>query len=282
MAALWPLSSRKNTHKTLTPLPPLSPPPLFLCAQYARRRAGKTDYKARRAMLTQDKNKYQAPKHRLVVRLTNSTVIVQVVKSTWRNLELEKKGSTQGDVVVMAAYSSELKNYGVEVGFKNYTAAYLTGYLCARRLLKSLELDQAYPGVEEPDGLIVKCQGENPHTGKVLKRKTYYVKELNDDKKPFRAFLDIGTRRTTTGARIFGAMKGAIDGGLDIPHNEKRFPGYIKEAKKYDADALRSRITGEHVKEYMEYLQGACSVRSGVFPEGFSTRKQPSLPRRPA
>ena len=52
-------------------------------------------------------------------------------------------------------------------------------------------------------------------------------------------------------------MKGAVDGGLDVPHNEKRFPGYIKEAKKYDPDALRDRITGGHIKEYMEYLEGA-------------------------
>lgn len=34
----------------------------------------------------------------------------------------------------------------------------------------------------------------------------------------FRAFLDVGLARTTTGARVFGALKGAVDGGLDIPH----------------------------------------------------------------
>jgi len=39
--------------------------------------------------------------------------------------------------------------------------------------------------------------------------------------------LDIGLARTTTGARIFGAMKGAADGGIDIPHSVKRFPGKI-------------------------------------------------------
>jgi len=42
-----------------------------------------------------------------------------------------------------------------------------------------------------------------------------------------RAYLDIGLARTTTGARIFGAMKGAADGGIDIPHSVKRFPGKI-------------------------------------------------------
>lgn len=29
-------------------------------------------------------------------------------------------------------------------------------------------------------------------------------------------------------------MKGAADGGLDVPHNEKRFPGYDRDTKSYD------------------------------------------------
>lgn len=29
-------------------------------------------------------------------------------------------------------------------------------------------------------------------------------------------------------------MKGAADGGLDVPHNEKRFPGYDRDTKQYD------------------------------------------------
>merc|ERR1711935_1061138 len=57
------------------------------------------------------------------------------------------------------------------------------------------------------------------------------------------------------GCRIFGALKGAADGGLDVPHNEKRFPGYDRDAKEYDADMHRERIFGGHVSEYMEYLE---------------------------
>lgn len=34
--------------------------------------------------------------------------------------------------------------------------------------------------------------------------------------------------------RVFGCMKGATDGGLDVPHNEKRFPGYDRDTKSYD------------------------------------------------
>lgn len=44
------------------------------------------------------------------------------------------------------------------------------------------------------------------------------MEALEDESAPFRAFLDVGLVRTTTGARVFGAMKGAADGGLDIPH----------------------------------------------------------------
>merc|ERR1712184_166051 len=86
-------------------------------------------------------------------------------------------------------------------------------------------------------------------------KKTYYVDEVDDDKRPFRALLDVGCRATTTGCRIFGALKGAADGGLDIPHSEKRFPGYDRDAKEYDADLHRERIFGGHVGEYMQYLE---------------------------
>jgi len=51
------------------------------------------------------------------------------------------------------------------------------------------------------------------------------------------------------------ALKGAVDGGLDVPHNEKRFAGYDREAKSYDAETMVERIKGGHVKEFMEYLQ---------------------------
>lgn len=46
----------------------------------------------------------------------------------------------------------------------------------------------------------------------------YTVEELDDGPGAFKCYLDTGLMRTTTGARVFGAMKGAVDGGLDIPH----------------------------------------------------------------
>ena len=137
-----------------------------------------------------------------------------------------------------AAYARELKRYGISVGLTNYSAAYCTGLLLARRLLKKLKLDGIYKGCE-------KATGED-----------YQVEGVDDGAGPFRCFLDLGLRRTTTGSRIFGALKGALDGGLDIPHSTKRFYGYDSGSKKYDAKAHRDRIFGKHVANYMKELQG--------------------------
>jgi large subunit ribosomal protein L5e len=182
----------------------------------------------------QDKNKYQSPKYRLVVRFTNRFVICQIAYAL-----------VDGDRILCQANSKELARYGLKVGLKNYAAAYCTGLLVARRLLQKVGLDDVYEGNTEVDGTIVTTEYE---------KKKYYVDEVDEDKRPFRAFLDVGCKPTTTGHRIFGALKGAADGGLDVPHCEKRFPGYDRDAKEYDADQHKERIFGGHVGEYMEYL----------------------------
>ena len=202
--------------------------------KFRRRREGRTDYRQRKRLCAQDKNKYQASKFRLVVRFTNTQVICQIAYAL-----------VDGDRILCQATSRELARYGLKVGLKNYAAAYCTGLLVARRLLNKLGLDDTYEGNTEVDGEVVSTEYD---------KKTYYVDEVDDDKKPFRCFLDVGCKATTTGNRIFGALKGAADGGLDIPHSEKRFPGYDRDAKEYDAEMHRERIFGGHVGEYMEYL----------------------------
>jgi len=196
---------------------------------------GKTDYRQRHKLITQDKNKYKSPKYRLVVRFTNRFVICQIVYA-----------EVDGDKVLCAASSSELGKHGLTVGLKNYAAAYCTGLLVARRLLKKLGLDEVYTGVESPTGEVVSTK---------VNGRTYYVEEVDDEKRPFRALLDVGIRNTTTGARVFGAMKGASDGGLDIPHSNKRFPGYSRDTKSFDAEAHKARIMGEHVADYMREME---------------------------
>jgi large subunit ribosomal protein L5e len=194
--------------------------------KYKRRRQGKTDYYQRRKLVVQDKNKYNAKKYRFVVRILNKQVICQIAYST-----------ITGDHVIESAYSSELPKYGIKVGLTNYAACYATGLLAARRVLKKLKLDEAYKGNDEVNG-------------------EYFCEEEQDEgPRPFRAYLDVGLARTSTGARIFGCLKGAVDGGIAIPHGENRFPGFDDETKELDAETHAKYIFGGHVSEYMEELE---------------------------
>lgn len=192
---------------------------------FRRRREGKTDYYARKRLVTQHKAKYNSPKYRLVVRFTNKDIIAQIVSS-----------QIVGDVVFTAAYSHELPRYGIKHGLTNWSAAYATGLLIARRALQKLGLDETYTGDDEGSGEFSLTEA------------------VEDAPRPFKVFLDVGLQRTTTGARVFGVLKGASDGGLYVPHSPKRFPGYDMESDELDADTLRKYIVGGHVAEYMEEL----------------------------
>jgi len=196
-----------------------------------RRREGKTDYFARRKMIHQDKNKYNNRKYRLIVRFTNSRIIFQVAYATMI-----------GDKVICQADSKELANYGIPAGHTNYAAAYATGLLIARRALKKFGLDQIIKGKAEIDGA------------------EYHVEEEETDQRPFKCILDVGLQRTVPGARLWGALKGAVDGGLHVPHSAKNFPGFKAGDSKgdegeYDVEAHKDRIFGKHLQEYMEMLQ---------------------------
>ena len=144
----------------------------------------------------------------------------------------------EGDVVLAAAYSHELPRYGVKVGLTNYASAYATGLLLARRLLKKLKLDGVYAGAKDINGA------------------EFHVEDIDGQPGAFTAYLDVGLARTTTGAKIFGALKGAVDGGLNIPHSVKRFPGYSNEKKEFKAEVHRQHIFGVHVANYMKALKG--------------------------
>jgi large subunit ribosomal protein L5e len=213
--------------------------------KFRRRRQGKTDYYARKRLVVNDKDKYDSKKYRFVVRRTNRRIITQIVYST-----------LDGDMTIVTADSAELKRYGVDCGLTNYASAYATGLLCARRLLKLKGLDGEFAGNSKIDGSY------------------YNIAEGNDGKRPFKAFLDVGLVRTTTGNRVFGAMKGACDGGLNIPHSQQRFPGFRivkaeaatdKRGRKTEAEAKakevfsvdehREHIFGVHVQEYFDKLK---------------------------
>ncbi|MDR3737318.1 MAG: hypothetical protein P4L10_17540 [Acidobacteriaceae bacterium] len=198
--------------------------------KYRRRREAKTDYQQRRRLVIQDKNKYASPKYRFVVRRTNTKIICQVVYAT-----------IQGDKVLCQALSKELISYGLTAGLTNYAACYATGLLCARRLLAKLKMSELYKGEEQATGAYFDV----------------FKTAAGQERRPFKAFLDVGMTRTTVGNRVFGALKGACDGGLCIPHSKNIFPGYRKEEKKevFDVNQHRDHIFGIHVQNYMDHVK---------------------------
>ncbi len=123
----------------------------------------------------------------------------------------------KGDVTICAAYSHELPKYGMKAGLTNYAATYATGLLCARRLLTKYDLAETYEGNTEN--------------------------------------LDTGLVRTSTGSRVVAALKGAVDGGIDIPHNDKRYAGYDLQDKSLDTETLERYIKGGVIAEYAEEME---------------------------
>merc|ERR1712080_312654 len=114
---------------------------------------------ARKKLVVQDKNKYNTPKYRMIVRISNTNITCQIAYARM-----------EGDVVICAAYC--------------------TGLLLARRILQKFKLDSMYEGQTAVDGEM------------------FCVEDNDDGPGAFRACLDVGLARTSTGARVFGAMKG--------------------------------------------------------------------------
>jgi large subunit ribosomal protein L18 len=77
-----------------------------------RRREGKTDYQARKALVL-------SRKPRLVARNTVKNVVAQIIVA-----------KPHGDEVLVTAHSRELRKYGWKAPTGNIPAAYLTGLLC--------------------------------------------------------------------------------------------------------------------------------------------------------
>ena len=235
---------------------------------FRRRRLGKTDYYQRKRLILQRKNKYNTAKWRFVVRRTNQKIICQVVWST-----------IVGDKVKAQADSSELKKWGVTAGLTNFPAAYATGLLTSRRLLKTLDKENTTEDYK-PDyfnlfDIVKEADGSDFDFQELCIKKDLGYK-------PFTCYLDLGLVRATRGNRVFAAMKGAIDGGINIPHNPKIFP-QKKEKKKekvaaapskkgkkedkkaeekkkkgdeeeeeFDGSVLRDRIFGKHIQTWMD------------------------------
>lgn len=85
--------------------------------QYRRKREGKTNYKQRLDLL-------KSRESRLVIRKSNTRILAQIVDYC-----------EDGDKVILSTDSKELAKYGWKYSGKNLPAAYLTGFLCAKKAL---------------------------------------------------------------------------------------------------------------------------------------------------
>ena len=127
-----------------------------------------------------------------------------------------------------------------------------------RDLSGAITLDPGYKNTGSCKSEITFLDGEEG----VLHYRGYSIEELAEKKgieyRPFTCFLDLGLVRSTIGNRVFAAMKGAVDGGLNIPHSDKIFPVFKKEVK--GTNALKERIyenlmqAGENTMQLMQYM----------------------------
>ena len=85
--------------------------------KYHRKRSGKTDYRARRLLLSSRST-------RIVIRKTLKYVLVQFLQY-----------SPSSDVVLVSCSSKELVKLGWKFGTKNISAAYLTGLLAGKKAM---------------------------------------------------------------------------------------------------------------------------------------------------
>ena len=95
-----------------------------------------------------------------------------------------RTSNTDSPDVALVKLLTALSRYGVKVGLTNYAAAYCTGLLLARRILQKFKLDSMYEGNKNIDGTL------------------FCVEDNDDGPGAFRACLDVGLARTSTGARV--------------------------------------------------------------------------------
>ncbi len=80
------------------------------------------------------------------------------------------------------------------------------------------------------------------------------------EKKHKKAIFDLGFQAPMKGGRMFTVLKGALDAGLEVPHEEDALP---REA----------RIRGEHVSKYAGLLKGDSKK---VFSDYFKRKLDPA------
>ena len=77
-----------------------------------------------------------------------------------------------------------------------------------------------------------------------------------------KAYLDIGLHIPSKGNRVFAAMKGFVDAGVDVPHSEDILPD-------------ESRISGKHIASYGSDLSSDPEVYKQKFSKYLSKGSRP-------
>lgn len=76
-----------------------------------------------------------------------------------------------------------------------------------------------------------------------------------------RAVLDTGLQSPSRGARVFAALKGVVDAGVAVPHDEGVLPD-------------ESRVQGQHIVEYANRLSSNTEIYQKMF-SGYLSKKMP-------
>ncbi len=80
------------------------------------------------------------------------------------------------------------------------------------------------------------------------------------------AILDIGLHTPSKGARVFAALKGVLDSGLEVPYGEEKLPD-------------EKRIKGEHIAHYAKTLSANTEKYMSTFSKYLESKVSPeSLP----
>jgi len=76
------------------------------------------------------------------------------------------------------------------------------------------------------------------------------------------AVLDLGLHAPTKGSRVFAALRGVLDAGLIVPHDEGKLPD-------------EKRVQGQHVSEYAKQLSATPDLYQKQFVEQLSRGLRP-------
>jgi len=77
-----------------------------------------------------------------------------------------------------------------------------------------------------------------------------------------KAFLDVGLHIPSKGTRIFAALKGFVDAGVEVPHSEDILPD-------------EGRISGKHIADYASHLASDPEVYKQKFSKYLSKGSRP-------